>query len=116
MRKRPRRISRSPGINPQPLQKGHTLRKNEKKKANQTQEQIDEVEQQIDTVLQEVVDLNNSILEYQTQIEKLNIYLSSGLTPPFALVRNLGVQLIFLILIIYFLSRSVLLIKRNVRH
>lgn len=45
---------------------------NEKKKANQTQEQIDEVEQQIDTVLQEVVDLNNSILEYQTQIEKLN--------------------------------------------
>lgn len=53
---------------------------------------------------------------FPTQIEKLNIYLSSGLTPPFALVRNLGVQLIFLILIIYFLSRSVLLIKRNVRH
>ena len=53
---------------------------------------------------------------FPTQIEKLNIYLSSGLTPPFALVHNLGVQLIFLILIIYFLSRSVLLIKRNVRH
>lgn len=52
---------------------------------------------------------------FPTQVYKLTIYLSSNETPPFSLLHNIGMQLMFFILIGYFLVRIIQVVVRNVQ-
>lgn len=47
------------------------------------------------------------------EIEELTLYLSNNMTPPFALIRNIGIQFIFLGLLLFFLSKLFLSIKKQ---
>lgn len=47
--------------------------------------------------------LYNFVKSFPQEIESLVIYLSNGITPPFALLRNLGSQLLFLALVVFML-------------
>lgn len=52
---------------------------------------------------------------FPNAVKEIIFYLSNGMTPPFALLQNIGTQLIFLALIGYFIINSILsLKKRNV--
>ena len=60
-------VSAEPGSSYYKEQKNEALQNSQ-----ETQTQINSVEGEIDEVLQEVANLNNSILEYETQIKQLN--------------------------------------------
>lgn len=47
------------------------------------------------------------ILSFPDELNELILYLSNGMTPPFALLRNVGMQLLFLALIGYLLFNQV---------
>ncbi len=57
------------------------------------------------------------VLSFPAEVQDLIRYLSNGLTPPFALLRNMGMQLVFLALIVFFVAKLIQSFKkRYVRH
>lgn len=59
----------------------------------------------------------NFACSFPDEVEQLILYLSNSMTPPFALLRNIGMQLIFLGLIGYFLTNLIRpIVKRYFRH
>lgn len=59
----------------------------------------------------------NFACSFPDEVEQLILYLSNNMAPPFALLRNIGMQLIFLGLISYFLANLLRpIIKRYFRH
>lgn len=56
------------------------------------------------------------VLSFPDEVQELILYLSNGLTPPFALLRNIGMQLIFLALLGFFFTKLFQSVKRYVRH
>lgn len=55
------------------------------------------------------------VLSFPDEIKELILYLSNGFTPPFALLRNIGMQLIFVVLLGIFLTHLFQTVKRHVR-
>ena len=53
------------------------------------------------------------VCSFPAEVEELVMYLSNGLTPPFALLRNIGMQLMFLALLGYFFTKLFLSLKRR---
>lgn len=59
----------------------------------------------------------NFACSFPAEMEQLILYISNSMAPPFALLRNIGMQLIFLGLIAYFLINLLRpIIKRYFRH
>lgn len=57
--------------------------------------------------------LYNFGCSFPNEIEELTLYLSNNMTPPFALLRNIGIQFIFLGLFILFLSNVLRFLKKR---
>ena len=53
------------------------------------------------------------VLSFPKEIQDLIMYLSNNLTPPFALLRNISMQLIFLALIIFFITKFIQSLKKR---
>lgn len=54
-------------------------------------------------------------LSFPDEVKELILYLSNGLTPPFALLRNIGMQLMFLALLGFFFTRLFQSVMHHVR-
>lgn len=54
-------------------------------------------------------------LSFPDEVKELILYLSNGLTPPFALLRNIGMQLMFLALLSFFFTRLFQSVMHHVR-
>lgn len=54
-------------------------------------------------------------LSFPSEMQQLILYLSNGMTPPFALLRNIGMQLMFLALIAYMVFHLVRPLRKYVR-
>lgn len=46
-------------------------------------------------------------------MQELILYLSNNLTPPFALMRNIGIQLLFLALLGYLFTKMIRSLKKQ---
>lgn len=61
--------------------------------------------------------LYNFLLSFPGEIQELIFYLSNNLTPPFALMRNIGMQLLFLALLGYVFTKMIRSLKKqNIRN
>lgn len=60
--------------------------------------------------------LYHFICSFPDEIQELIMYLSNHLTPPFVLLQNIGMQLIFLALLVFFLINLMKSLKRYVEH
>jgi putative peptide zinc metalloprotease protein len=57
--------------------------------------------------------LYNFLLSFPGEMQELILYLSNNLTPPFALMRNIGMQLLFLALLGYLFTKMIRSLKKQ---
>lgn len=57
--------------------------------------------------------LYNFLLSFPREMQELILYLSNNLTPPFALMRNIGIQLLFLALLGYLFTKMIRSLKKQ---
>lgn len=53
------------------------------------------------------------LLSFPGEVQELILYLSNNLTPPFALMRNIGMQLLFLALLAYMFTKMIRSLKKQ---
>lgn len=53
------------------------------------------------------------LLSFPGEVQELILYLSNNLTPPFALIRNIGMQLLFLALLAYMFTKMIRSLKKQ---
>lgn len=57
--------------------------------------------------------LYNFLLSFPGEMQELTLYLSNNITPPFALMRNIGMQLLFLALLGYLFTKMIRSLKKQ---
>lgn len=57
--------------------------------------------------------LYNFLLSFPGEMQELILYLSNNITPPFALMRNIGMQLLFLALLGYLFTKMIRSLKKQ---
>lgn len=55
------------------------------------------------------------VLSFPKEIQDLIMYLSNNLTPPFALLRNIGMQLMFFALIVFFITKFIQSLRKHAK-
>nr|WP_302829812.1 hypothetical protein [uncultured Bacteroides sp.] len=59
----------------------------------------------------------NFVHSFPEEVEQLIMYLSNNITPPFALIRNIGLEVLFFGLMVYFLTKTLHpIVKRCLNH
>lgn len=60
--------------------------------------------------------ITNFVQSFPDEVHQLVLYLSHNMTPPFALLRSIGMQILFLSLLVYLFIRTICSLKKYATH